>query len=173
MNTKIDEIKEKCIFIYTGDYFCSSESLAEEALQKKSDVYINVSYTDYGGSFIYKCLINYISENYPKNIVKEQTSWHGENAFIYGNIAEELRECINNHIFPYWNDFLDYFSEKETEEKINCINEYIQENEITEEKEKEIIYDFFFENTNVCTFGVDYCETDIMNYLNDYRNENN
>lgn len=173
MKTKIDEMKAKCFFIDSNDYICASEELIEEVLQNKSDVYINVSYTDYGGTFMHKCLIDYISENYPQNIIKELTSWNGENAFIFGDVAKDIKESLDNKSFPYWDNFCDYFTEREEEEKRKCANEYIQENDIIKEREKEVIYDFFFDNSNVCTFGVDYCETDITNALNDYRNENN
>ena len=173
MKTKIDEMKAKCFFIDSNDYLCASEELIEEVLQNKSDIYINVSYTDYGGTFMHKCLIDYIYENYPQNIIKELTSWNGKNAFIFGDIAKDIKESLDNKSFPYWDNFCDYFIEREEEEKRKCANEYIQENDIIKEGEKEVIYDFFFDNCNVCTFGVDYSENDIINALNDYRNENN
>lgn len=57
--------------------YVASESLVQSAKGNNSDIYLNFAYTDYGGLFLDKVIIYY-----PENIVHEETSWNGENAFI-------------------------------------------------------------------------------------------
>ena len=66
--------------------FYASEDLLNELKEKikENDTIINFAYTDYGGDFFDKVCIKYFSEKYPNNIVKENTSYYGENAFIFG-----------------------------------------------------------------------------------------
>lgn len=44
--------------------YISSESLVQEAQDKHSDIYLNFSYTNYGGSFLDKVIISYFKEYY-------------------------------------------------------------------------------------------------------------
>lgn len=74
--------------------YVASESLVQEAQDKHSDIYLNFSYTNYGGSFLDKVIISYFKEYYPENIVHERTAWYGENAFVFGEPAKKLYELI-------------------------------------------------------------------------------
>lgn len=60
--------------------YVASKSLVQEAKEKHSNIYLNFSYTNYGGSFLDKVIISYFKEYYPENIVHERTAWYGENA---------------------------------------------------------------------------------------------
>lgn len=57
---------------------------------KDDDILVNLAYTDYGGDVFDKVAIQYFSEKYKENIIKENTSWFGENAFLFGDIAKEF-----------------------------------------------------------------------------------
>lgn len=74
--------------------YVASESLVQSAKGNNSDIYLNFAYTDYSGSFLDKVIISYFKEYYPENIVHEEASWNGENAFIFGDIAKELYDFI-------------------------------------------------------------------------------
>lgn len=76
--------------------YVASESLVQEAKEKHSNIYLNFSYTNYGGSFLDKVIISYFKEYYPENIVHERTAWYGENAFVFGKPAKELFQQIEN-----------------------------------------------------------------------------
>ena len=69
--------------------YVASESLVQEAKEKHSNIYLNFSYTNYGGSFLDKVI-----EYYPENIVHERTAWYGDNAFVFGKPAKELFQQI-------------------------------------------------------------------------------
>lgn len=42
--------------------YVASESLVQEAKEKHSNIYLNFSYTNYGGSFLDKVIISYFKE---------------------------------------------------------------------------------------------------------------
>lgn len=86
-NNKLVDFSNKWTFV-------GSESLVQEAKDKHSDIYLNFSYTNYGGSFLDKVIISYFKEYYPDNIVHERTAWYGENAFVFGEPAKKLYELI-------------------------------------------------------------------------------
>ena len=68
-----------------------SQSLKEKA-QKKIDkglTVIHFGYTDYGGTFMDKVGIAYFKKNYPKNILSEKSGYNGENAFVFGEVADK------------------------------------------------------------------------------------
>lgn len=77
----------------------SSESLVQSAKGNNSDIYLNFAYTYYGGSFLDKVIISYFKEYYPENILHEETSWNGENAFIFGDIAKEFYDFIKKVMY--------------------------------------------------------------------------
>lgn len=57
---------------------------------KDDDILVNLAYTDYGGDVFDKVAIRYFTEKYKENIIKENTCYCGENAFIFGSIAKEF-----------------------------------------------------------------------------------
>lgn len=87
---------------------CASDSLLEDAKAKQSNIYINFAYTDYGGDFFDRVSIAYFKENYPDNIVYESTSWNGENAYIFGEIAKKFKEETDNYLLGF-ESMEDYF----------------------------------------------------------------
>lgn len=148
------------LFITEKKLFIASESLKNELKEKYNgcDI-VNIAYTDYGGTFIGKCLIEYISEQFPDSIIKEDTSWNGENAFIFGEIAKEL---IEDDIFSFY-DFEDFYSEKYHEAEKIVFLDFVNSNENI--KEKYGAFDYLIENYSgyfgIETTGLDFGE----NYL--------
>ena len=91
--------------------FYASDSLLEMAVSKKSKCYINLAYTDYGGTFLDKTLISYFEEYFQESIISENTSWYGKNAFIFGKMAIELEGCLDNILS--FRSFENYYSDSE------------------------------------------------------------
>lgn len=151
----------------------ASESLYDDAKQKatlyENNAVINVGYTNYGGTFADKALIAFFKENYPQCIISENTAWDGENAFIFGDLADEIAQ--NKDYFAIL-EFEDYYlaqvEKVQEEEANNVIEEYFKDKELSDEERIRIwqaILTFFEESSTVQTFGVDYCENDLKEYL--------
>lgn len=131
---------------------------------------INVAYTDYGGTFADKTFIAFMKENYPHLILSEYTSWNGENAFIFGGIAEELSK--SNDYFSVADDFEDYYldavSKLQEETADEVIDYYFADEELSDEERLRIwcaILTFFEECASCHTFGLDYDDFDLKEYL--------
>lgn len=128
----------------------ASDSLLAELTKKGVDEAIHVAYTDYGGSFYDKCLIEYLSREYPENIVLENTSYNGKNAFVFGEITKDL----------FTREFGEYIDNRILKEQDKAAELYISYNKITDENTKQVVYDYM-SNCGVCTFGCDYSEDDL------------
>lgn len=147
-----------------------SDELVELAKSKQSDIYINFAYTDYGGDFFDRVAIAYFKENYPDNIVYESTSWNGENAYIFGEIAKEFKEETDNYLLGFEN-MEDYFIEKE-QEMLNALYLFLFE-EYNERicTNRDNFIKFLRDNfTNECSYNVmstmvDYSPSDVENLL--------
>ena len=146
------------LFITEKKLFIASESLKNELKEKYNgcDI-VNIAYNDYGGTFIGKCLIEYISEQFPDSIIKENTSWNGENAFIFGEIAKEL---IEDDIFSFY-DFEGFYSEKSNEAERIAFFDFVDSNENI--KDKDGAFDYLIENYSgyfkIETTGLDFSES--------------
>ena len=142
--------------------FYASDSLLEMAVSKKSKCYINLAYTDYGGTFLDKTLISYFEQYFPESIISEHTSWNGKNAFIFGKMAIELADCLDNILS--FRSFEDYYSDSEFNEYLDAADYFIKyKPEYSGLKDQ--IVDYFFENCSILTSGVDYCDSDLIKYL--------
>jgi antirestriction protein len=150
----IDELKEKL-------------NLKSDDL-KNQDV-IAFAYTNYGGSIIDKYAIEYFLENYPKNIVVEETSYNGKNAFVFGKPAKEWMEQSDDYILGF-DDFESYYNEKENEDFMEGINFFIQDLKrnytFNEEEVRDSLEEEFTGYFNVDTSGLDYNEQKMIDYLN-------
>lgn len=164
MKTNREIINEKSIDIFgRNEGVYASESLIEEALEKESELYINLAYTDYGGTLLDKLLITYLT-SIKACILVESTSWYGKNAIVFGATAKELKKYIDNGNVLDYMYFDDYYYTKENEQREIAADNYIEENDIPECK-RLIVYDYF-DNCTVHTFGVDYSETYLQELLN-------
>lgn len=112
----------------------ASDALKLELKERVADVneiVYNPCYTDYGGSFMDRVLIEWAKKYHPNDIVFENTSWGGQNAFIFGDTAKELPE--------------DFYNEGEDE-----ISELYSamESEMIEEALNDIMCDYDFSSFN-------------------------
>lgn len=143
--------------------YWATDSLIESAKEKvgMDERILAVSYTDYGGTFYDKCLIGYIKENYPNNIITEITSYNGENAFIFGDVLE-LEDFDSEGFTDSW-DFEQYM-ESATQALIGeeCSNiiannpEYANYQDVIKE---------FLDNCRVETCSIDYSERELNEYI--------
>lgn len=148
--------------------YCASESLVEEAKEKNSNFYLNFAYTNYGGTFFDKVVIAYFKENHPESIVYEETSWNGENAFIFGNAAKEFVEESNYYLLGF-EDIEDFYFSLEMDMIIEAANDFYECNKdlfIIEKYEAVDLITEYLEGYHVEPNYVDYCESDLEAYLN-------
>lgn len=145
-----------------NEYY-ATDFLIERAKERVSmtERILAVSYTDYGGTFYDKCLIGYIKENYPNNIITEITSYNGENAFVFGDVLE--LEDFDSNGFTDSEDFEEYM-DSATQAQIGeeCSNiigsnpEYANYQNVIKE---------FLDYSRVETFGIDYSEREFNEYI--------
>lgn len=161
----ITSFEEKCFSLWGEKQCYASDSLKERVLElcPNGEKYINLAYTDYGGTFVEKAFIKYMEDNHPESIIYENTAWFGKNVIVFGEIVFDIIESTESYILGFEN-FEDYFCERELDERMKAAEQYIDENDIPEEK-KELVFDYFGECL-VETFGVDYNETDLTLFLN-------
>ena len=139
------------------NYYASEQLVNELTALNPNEVVINLAYTDYGGTIIDKLLISYLLEEGSKDIIVEQTSWNGQNAFVYGKTAQEIFDCITNGYVLGFDNLEEYYCNKENE----AIYEAINELEIDEDK-RGLAFDYLNENSSLETFGLDFCESELF-----------
>ena len=151
----------KIININGVESYYASEQLANELTAlNPNGVVINLAYTDYGGSILDKLLISYLLEEGSKDIIVEQTSWNGQNAFVYGRTAQEIFDCITNGYVLGFDNLEEYYCDKKNE----AINEVINRLQIDEYK-RELAYEYLSENSSLETFGLDFCESELFDFI--------
>ena len=115
------------------DEFASEELLAK--FRKKSGIkdtqlkkpnVIAFAYTDYGGDFMDKVVIEYFLENYPRNIVVENSAYNGKNAIVWGKPAIEWVETTEDYPFGF-EDFETFYYDKVYKEEETAFSEYLYE----------------------------------------------
>lgn len=143
--------------------YWATDSLIERAKEKvgMDERILAVSYTNYGGTFYDKCLIAYIKENYPNNIITEITSYNGENAFIFGDVLE-LEDFDSEGFTDSW-DFEQYM-DSATQELIEEECSDIIANNPEYANYQNDIKDFLGDR-GVETFGIDYSEREFNEYI--------
>jgi hypothetical protein len=89
--------------IKSADEGTGSSDLRERAQAKidKGMTVIDFAYTDYGGSFFDKVAIAYFKKYHPKNILVENSGFNGQNAFVFGKVADEYLEAIKNYLLGF------------------------------------------------------------------------
>lgn len=147
---------------HRNEYY-ATDSLIERAKEKvgMDEKILAVAYTNYGGTFYDKCLIAYIKENYPNNIITEITSYNGENAFIFGDVLE-LEDFDSEGFTDSWK--FEQYMDSATQELINeeCDNIIASTPEYA--NYQDVIKDFL-DNSGVETFGIDYSEREFNEYI--------
>lgn len=148
----------------------ATESLALEAKEKNSDFYLNFAYTDYGGDFFDKVAIAYFKEKHPESIVYESTSFNGENAFIFGNIAKEFTEESSRYLLGF-EDMEDFYYSMEAEIVAVSAADFYAWNEEMFIADKEEVISYITQYLEGCRIEpnyVDYNEDSLKEYLSDF-----
>jgi hypothetical protein len=118
---------------YLDDAYASDE-LKEELREKINitgnsvgdNVVISFAYTDYGGDFLDKVAIAYFKENYPENIVWENAGYNGENAYVFGEPAQEWIDTTDN--YPLGFDYIeDMYYEMQTEAETEDFASFLED----------------------------------------------
>jgi hypothetical protein len=131
---------------------------------------ISFAYTDYGGGMIDKIAIAYFSEKYPKNIIKENTSYSGENAFVFGEVAKDWIEQTEDYPLGF-DDFESYFYEKESEQENEDFSYFLDEISGEYSFDKEEVLSWLLKNRSgyysMTTQGLDFSWDDLTKVLVD------
>lgn len=150
-------------------YYASDELLSElKAKMQPNDVVINFAYTDYGGTFFDKVMIEYFADKHPASIVKENTGYSGENAFLFGQIAADFLEASEDYLLGYA-DTEEYFSMAESEQESEDFARFLKDIETYNDYSvKENALDYLCEHKGgyyqITTQGVDYSESDLIKF---------
>lgn len=153
-------------------FYSSDEMLAElKSKIKDGDCIINFAFTDYGGTFFDKVMIEYFTENFPDSIVSEGAIYYGKNAFLFGDIANEF---INEYeSYPLcFRDSEEYYMNKESEQEMNDFKTFLEDIEkYNGYLVKENALDYLSEHKggyyNITTQGIDYSESELITFCED------
>jgi hypothetical protein len=158
----------------TDEY--ASESLRDEFREKSNikneniaDNYvIAFAYTDYGGDFFDKVAIAYFEENYPNNIVVENSGYGGQNALVWGKPAEEFIEQTEDYPLGF-EDIESYYYEKQNEAEYESFEYYLEDLSRDYTFDKSEVLDWLMENRsgyyNMTTQGLDFSYEDLTDKL--------
>lgn len=149
--------------------YCASEDLVLEAKAKNSDFYLNLAYTNYGGTFLDKVVIAYFKQNHPESIVYEETSWHGENAFIFGDLAKAFTLECSRYLLGF-EEIEDFYGSMKTALIFEAANNFYNWNKDLFLVEKMVAVNSiseYFEGCNIEPNMVDYSETELIEHLRD------
>lgn len=150
---------------------CGSVELKLEArnASEGSKYVFNFAYTDYGGSILDRAMIEFAKEFYPDCIVWETTSWNGQNAYIFGELANEFasyEEWWYND-FSRGGYFCDYLLEEiEMPMEKEAFEEIAEEfDEEYQDKVLEILYEYFGSYWNYEPTYINYSIDDLKKHL--------
>lgn len=150
----------------------ASVSLRAELLALKETAaafpVVNFAFTDYGGSFFDKVAIEYFIAKHPGSIVFESTSWYGRNAFVFGEVAARFLEETEDYPLGF-DEFEEYFCQRESEETDAGFNRFLDDLS-GYEFDRETVFSWLSEHKsgyyNITTQGLDFCESDLIEELN-------
>lgn len=152
-------------------YFASDElieQLTKHPNYEENGIILNFAFTDYGGDFFDKIVIEHFEKEHPENIASENTYYFGKNAFIFGDVAKDFLEESENYILGFEN-IEDYYFNRQNEEEEQGFKRFIEDNKkYNSIKFKKNTLDFLMETRSgyysITTQGVDFCESELLNY---------
>lgn len=149
-------------------YYASDDLLNE--LKSKihaNDIIVNFAYTDYGGDFFDKVCISFFNENYKDNFVSENTCYSGKNGFLFGEVAKEFLESTENYLLSF-EGIEEYYYNMQNNEEYEGFKYFIEGLDTDKYEISDTAIDTLMENKggyyNVLTSGLDYCESDLIDY---------
>ena len=143
-----------------------------------NDIIVNFAYTDYGGDYFDRVVIDYFIEETRQdkkvNFLWHKTAYYGKNAIIYGKLAENFWNDTQNYILGY-EGLEDYYFKSQykiqNEETKNFLNEVkYNDLELTEET-KDLCFPYlleYFEDKSILSSGsIDFCYSEAEEKIND------
>ena len=160
-------------FVTTMDDLIASADLIGEAEAKMKegdfDQVLNFAYTDYGGDFFDKVAIEFFLENYPDNIVVENTMYSGKNAIVFGKPARKFAEASERYLLGFDN-IEDYYYQMQYEQEREDFERFLDDMEkYNNYKVSKEALDWLLENKSgyysILPSGLDYSESDLEEEL--------
>jgi len=158
-------------FVTTIDDVIASADLISEAESKMGEdkMVLNFAYTDYGGDFFDKVAIKFFEENYPDNIVVENTMYSGQNAIVFGEPAREFAEASEKYLLGFDN-IEDYYYEMQYEQEREDFERFLEDTEKYDNyKVKPEAINWLMENKSgyysILPSGLDYSSSDLQEEL--------
>jgi len=114
--------------ISSSDEGTGSQDLKEKAQAKidKGLTVIHFGYTDYGGTFGDRVAIAYFKKHHPKNILWENSGYNGENAFVFGKVADEYLEETAKYPLGY-EDIEDFYYEMQNKQEEKDYKDFVKD----------------------------------------------
>ena len=161
---------------YVDDAFASDE-LKEELMEKLGietnslgdNVVISFAYTDYGGDFLDKVAIRYFEENYPENTLVENAGYNGQNAYVFGEPAQEWIDTTDDYPLGFEN-IEDLYYEMTNEAEYESYEYFLDDLERDDYVfEKDDVMNWLMENKggyySMTTTGLDFSYSDLEDEL--------
>ena len=145
----------------------------KEELAKKiseDELFLNVAYTDYGGDFFEKVLIEYFKENDPEHILYESTIYCGQNAVIFGDFIEEFCAVTDNYLLG-WDDLEEFYTNLEYKQTVEAFECFIEDSLVFEDYQfnKEKVMNWLMEQKygqfSMYPNMLDFCSSDLTEEL--------
>jgi hypothetical protein len=163
---------------YVDDAFASDE-LKEKLMDKLGietnslgdNVVISFAYTDYGGDFLDKVAIIYFQENYPENTLVENAGYGGQNAYVFGEPAQEWIDSTDDYPLGF-EDIESFYYDMVSEAEYESFEYFLDDLERDDYVfDKDEVMDWLMENKggyySMTTQGLDFSYSDLTDELVD------
>lgn len=149
-------------------FYASDHLITELEARQPIGTILNFAYTDYGGTFFDKVVIKYFNEKHPEFIVSESTGWNGENAFLFGPIANEFYEATERYLLGF-GDMEEYFYDMEYNETQTAWNNLLDSIQDCGTFDRDAVLcelnEHFAGYFSVTTQGLDFSEERVLDHL--------
>lgn len=143
----------------------------KNAYRLDDNVVISFAYTDYGGDFLDKVAIRYFEENYPENTLVENAGYGGQNAYVFGEPAQEWIDSTDDYPLGFENiEDLYYEMQNEAEyESFDMFLDDLERNDYVFDRDE--VMNWLMENRggyySMTTQGLDFSYFDLADELID------
>ena len=143
----------------------------ENAYSVGDNVVISFAYTDYGGDFLDKVAIRYFEENYPENTLVENAGYGGQNAFVFGEPAQEWIDTTDDYPLGFEN-IEDLYYEMQNQAEYESFDMFLDDLERDDYVfDRDEVMNWLMENRggyySMTTQGLDFSYSDLTEELID------
>ena len=143
----------------------------KNAYRLDDNVVISFAYTDYGGDFLDKVAIRYFEENYPENTLVENAGYGGQNAFVFGEPAQEWIDSTDDYPLGFEN-IEDLYYEMQNEAEYESFDMFLDDLERDDYVfDRDEVMNWLMENRggyySMTTQGLDFSYFDLADELVD------